>query len=67
MTGTYIAPMEDPTSDYYTIGLTSTGTRDINYLKDIDVPLFSFGNTMACSGDSLRLMNNDLDPFFRAK
>lgn len=64
VTGTYVSPTEDPASDYYTVGLTTTGTRDINYLKDQDVALFSFGNAGVCSGDSLRLMNNDTDPFF---
>lgn len=63
-TGTFIAPAEDPASDYFTFGLQTTGTSNITYQKGLRLPLFSFTNEGTCSGDSLRLMQNSADPFF---
>jgi gliding motility-associated-like protein/uncharacterized repeat protein (TIGR01451 family) len=49
--------------DYIMFNLQSLGTGNITYTNGTKVPLFTFDKTgTACTGDSLRLMN-DTDPF----
>lgn len=56
------APVENPTMDYHTIGLTSLGTMDISYTAGVPEPLFTFSNTGNCSGEDITLISNN-DPF----
>ena len=58
------APTEAPEFDYIVFGLTSIGTRNINYTKDTKIPLFSFINSGACNGVPIYLMDNFKDPFY---
>jgi len=56
-----IAPTENSGFDYVTIGLTSLGTMDIEYLSGQETVLFSFQNTGDCTG-AVELMAAN-DPF----
>lgn len=60
---TYIAPAEEPGSDYISFILASPGTQGIPYVEGNTVQLFTFENNGTCSGDSIRLIQED-DPFF---
>lgn len=55
------SPAEAPEYDYLSFGLTSMGTKKINYKKGVAVPLFTFKNADSCQG-SVELMSNN-DPF----
>lgn len=58
------APNEDSAYDYIVFGLASFGTRNIRYQKDGIIPLFSFENGGACTGNPVLLMENFTDPFY---
>ncbi|MCF8243970.1 MAG: PKD domain-containing protein [Saprospiraceae bacterium] len=58
-----IAPIEDPAHDYITFSLQSP-TQSIPYADGGTVHLFTFDNTGACTGDSIRFMLDD-DPFMQ--
>ncbi|MBI5914011.1 MAG: gliding motility-associated C-terminal domain-containing protein [Bacteroidetes bacterium] len=60
---TYVSPSEDPAFDYISFMLASPGTQGIPYVTGNVVHLFTFENSGACTGDSVRLMKND-DLFF---
>ena len=53
--------MESTQFDYLSFGLSSMGTKQIEYQKGIEIPLFTFKNAKICQG-SIELMSND-DPF----
>lgn len=55
------APMESTQFDYLSFGLSSMGTKQIEYQEGIEIPLFTFKNAKICQG-SIELMSND-DPF----
>lgn len=57
------APIENPGFDYISFGLESLGTTSIPYEQGIKVPLFTFRNSLNCSGTEVRLMENETDPF----
>jgi len=57
----FVAPAENPSFDYVTIGLSSLGTSDITYTSGVEEPLFTFQNTGTCTGP-VELMEAD-DPF----
>ena len=58
----YDHPTEAPTFDYLSFTLQNLGTTAISYQNGVEVPLFTFENTGACTGGSLFLVN-DTDPF----
>jgi gliding motility-associated-like protein len=60
----YIAPVEDPTSDYISFILGSPGTTDIPFTKGQKVPLFTFENGGNCKDGQVTLIDNKTDPFF---
>ena len=63
--GTYVAPTEAPSNDYFTISLATFPTSDINYIMGTKIPLFSFANIGGCgAGGTIDLIENDVDPFF---
>lgn len=45
-----IAPTENPDFDYVTVGLTSLGTNDIDYVNGQEITLFTFENSGICTG-----------------
>jgi hypothetical protein len=47
---TYVAPNEEPTHDYFSIGLTSLGTSAFTYQAGNEVPVFTFENSGTCTG-----------------
>ena len=57
------APAEAPQYDYISFGLNNFGTQAIPYVAGQKVPLFSFENTGACTGNLVELIDNDTDPF----
>ena len=64
LASTYVAPTEDPSSDYISFILASPGTQGVPYQKGVKTPLFTFKNSGACQGGQVILMDNDTDPFF---
>jgi gliding motility-associated-like protein len=64
LASTYVAPTEDPASDYISFILASPGTQGIPYQKGVKTPLFTFKNSGSCQNGQVTLMNNDTDPFF---
>ncbi len=60
----YIAPTEEPGSDYISFILGSPGTTNISFIKGQTVPLFTFENSGTCQGGQVVLMDNKNDPFF---
>jgi len=58
------APMEEPTFDYIVFGLTTLGTRTIEYTAGVKIPLFSFENGGTCTGNQVLFMENFIDPFY---
>jgi gliding motility-associated-like protein len=63
---TFNAPAQQPGFDYHLIRLTTTGTTAIAFTDGVKTPLFTFTNTGFCSGDSIRLVDNDSDAFAAA-
>lgn len=62
LSATDIAPIEDPTSDYFTFILASPG--NLNVFQDgVKVPVFTFKNDGTCQNGAVTLMA-DSDPFF---
>lgn len=57
-----ISPSENPDYDYFFVGLINNGTPDIPYQAGEEVPLFTFKNSGACTGD-IFLMEAD-DSFY---
>jgi gliding motility-associated-like protein len=57
------APIEAPSWDYISFGLSSFGTDAYNYQAGVELPVFSFKNGAAYCADSIELVAND-DPFF---
>ncbi|MCP4121769.1 MAG: T9SS type B sorting domain-containing protein, partial [Bacteroidetes bacterium] len=55
------APEESPDTDYLVFNLQG-GTSEITYQIGVEVPLFNFTNTGACTG-AMEFLDNDLDPF----
>jgi len=55
------APMESAEFDYLSFGLSSMGTKQLEYQEGVEIPLFTFKNAKICQG-SIELMSND-DPF----
>lgn len=58
------APQEAPEFDYIVVGLTTLGTRTIEYTAGVKIPLFSFENGGTCTGDQVLFMENFTDPFY---
>jgi gliding motility-associated-like protein len=58
------APVEAPTFDYISFGMTTLGASNITYTKGVKVPFFSFENSGHCTGNQVFLMENFTDPFF---
>ena len=58
------APMEAPEFDYVVFGLTTLGTRTIEYTAGVKIPLFSFENGGTCTGEKVFFMENFVDPFY---
>ncbi len=58
------APMEAPEFDYIVFGLTTLGTRTIEYTAGVKIPLFSFENGGTCTGNQVLFMENFVDPFY---
>lgn len=58
------APDENPEFDYISFGLISPGTELIPFQTGQKVPLFRFDNLGRCLGDSICLMNNEMDDFY---
>jgi len=56
-----IAPMESAQFDYLSFGLSSMGTKQLEYQEGVEMPLFTFKNAKICQG-SIELMSNS-DPF----
>ncbi len=58
------APVEAPEFDYISFGLTSLGTRTIEYKAGEKLALFSFENGGSCTGEQVFLVENFTDPFY---
>ncbi len=58
------APQEAPEFDYIVFGLTTLGTRTIEYTAGVKIPLFSFENGGMCTGNQVLFMENFIDPFY---
>ncbi|MFK7978668.1 MAG: gliding motility-associated C-terminal domain-containing protein [Saprospiraceae bacterium] len=58
------APMEAPDFDYIVFGLTTLGTRTIEYTAGVKIPLFSFENGGICTGSQVFFMENFIDSFY---
>jgi len=58
------APQEAPDFDYIVFGLTTLGTRTIEYTAGVKIPLFSFENGGMCTGNQVFFMENFVDPFY---
>lgn len=58
------APSEAPEFDYIVFGLTTLGTRTIEYTEGVKIPLFSFENSGTCTGNQVLFMENFIDPFY---
>jgi len=56
------APPEAPEYDYISFGLSTLGTANYVYKKGVELPLFTFKNTLSCQG-TLSLMDNKKDAF----
>jgi gliding motility-associated-like protein len=59
------APTENRTKDYLVFNLQSLGTRNLSYVANVEVPLFTFENNGTCGVGNVELMN-DLTDAFRA-
>jgi gliding motility-associated-like protein len=57
-------PVEAPQFDYISISLGSQGTANITFQKGVKVNLFSLKNVLSCNNGSIRLMDNNTDPFY---
>ncbi|MFK7935310.1 MAG: T9SS type A sorting domain-containing protein [Saprospiraceae bacterium] len=60
--GVFVAPPEAPEFDYISFGLTTLGTRQLDYKAGVTLPLFTFENALECGG-SIELMDNQNDAF----
>lgn len=58
----YNSPVESSAFDYISFGLNSLGTSAIPYVKDQEVPLFTFQNANECGG-AVFLIDNSTDAF----
>lgn len=56
-----IAPTEAAQFDYLSFGLSSMGTKQLEYQEGVEIPLFTFKNAKICQG-GIELMSNN-DPF----
>lgn len=59
---THHSPDEAREFDYISFGLSTTGTKALQYEDGTEVPLFTFKNTGICGGE-VTLINNLRDPF----
>jgi gliding motility-associated-like protein len=57
------APTENPTKDYIIFNLQTLGTRNLSYVANVEVPLFTFENSGSCGNGNVELMNNATDAF----
>ncbi|MEZ4961197.1 MAG: gliding motility-associated C-terminal domain-containing protein [Saprospiraceae bacterium] len=57
------SPVEAPSWDYLSFGLSTFGTTAYNYQAGVEIPLFSFQNGAAACADSIELFDNYNDPF----
>jgi gliding motility-associated-like protein len=60
---TVISPPENPDYDYISFGLETLGTTNIPYQDGVKVPLFTFKNSVPCTGSIIKLMDKAGDPF----
>lgn len=57
------APVEAPSWDYISFGLTSPGTDAYPFQAGIELPVFTFKNGADFCADSVEVVNNFTDPF----
>ena len=57
------APVEAPSWDYFSFGLTTPGVDVYDFQAGVSVPVFSFKNGGAHCADSVYIINNETDPF----
>jgi hypothetical protein len=62
-TSRFDAPSENTTKDYLVFSLQTLGTRNISYVVNTEVPLFTFENSGICGTGNVELMDNTNDPF----
>ncbi|MFK7948106.1 MAG: hypothetical protein AB8G11_10965, partial [Saprospiraceae bacterium] len=55
-------PSSQPGFDFISFGLTNSGTQDIEYQANVEIPLFSFAFNGPCNG-LIELIDNANDPF----
>ncbi|MEO1257734.1 MAG: gliding motility-associated C-terminal domain-containing protein [Bacteroidota bacterium] len=56
------APVEAPSWDYFSFGLTTAGVDVYDFQAGVSVPVFSFRNGGAHCADSVYIIDNETDP-----